>query len=240
MKLSQLFFPPPVSARHVKRTYVSSPDDEASQATPEVIRMALDVVRRTLEVDVSAVSARMKTEPRWPDTWPGEHYRLLAGFVAHLQPRCVVEIGTFTGISCLSLKQCLPAGSTLTTFDLIPWDDFPDTCLAKADFEDGRLRQVIGDVADPAAFDRHAELFAAAELLFVDGPKDRVFEPAFAANLDRLPAGRPRWVLFDDIRDLNMLQFWRDIRHPKLDLSSFGHWTGTGLVLWGGDTGKPA
>ena len=80
MKLSQLFFPPPVRARHVKRTYVSSPDDEASQATPEVIRMALDVVRRTLEVDVSAVSARMKAEPRWPDTWPGEHYRLLAGF----------------------------------------------------------------------------------------------------------------------------------------------------------------
>jgi len=40
------------------------------------------------------------------------------------------------------------------------------------------------------------------------------------------------WVIFDDIRDLNMLQFWRDIAPPKLDLSSFGHWTGTGLVRW--------
>ena len=240
MKLTNVFFPPPFKARHYKRTFVASPDDEASRPTRELIECAAAAVLKTLDVDVSSVSDRMKGGHRWPDTWPGEHYRLLAGFVAHLQPRCVVEIGTFTGLSCLSLKQCLPAGSTLTTFDLIPWDDFPDTCLAKGDFGDGRLRQIIGDGADPAAFDRHAELFAAAELLFVDGPKDRVFEPAFAANLDRLPAGRPRWVLFDDIRDLNMLQFWRDIRHPKLDLSSFGHWTGTGLVLWGAGAGKPA
>jgi hypothetical protein len=71
-----------------------------------------------------------------------------------------------------------------------------------------------------------------ADLIFVDGPKDRAFEPAFARNLDTLDFDNPPWVLFDDIHDLNMLRFWRELCKPKLDLSPFGHWTGTGLVQW--------
>ena len=38
--------------------------------------------------------------------------------------------------------------------------------------------------------------------------------------------------LFDDIKELNMLGTWRAITRPKLDITSFGHWTGTGLVHW--------
>jgi hypothetical protein len=165
--------------------------------------------------------------------WPGEHYRLLAGIVALLQPRTVVEIGTEKGISALCLKQGLPAPGELVTFDVVPWNAVRGTCLTPADFADGRLKQVLADLADAAAFRAHAPLLSRARFLFVDGPKDGRFEPAFAAHLDGLAFEAPPWVLFDDIRDLNMLQFWRDIRHPKLDLSSFGHWTGTGLVRWG-------
>jgi len=39
-------------------------------------------------------------------------------------------------------------------------------------------------------------------------------------------------VLFDDIRLWNMLDIWRSIDFPKLDLTSFGHWSGTGVVQW--------
>jgi hypothetical protein len=232
MKLSNLLLPPPVKARHCKRTFVSSPEDERCGPSRAVIEMALDVVRRTLDVDVSEVSRRMKSTPRWPDVWPGEHYRLLAGFVAHLQPGTVVEIGTHTGLSALALKQCLPRTSRLVTFDLIEWAEVPGTCLLPEDFEDGRLSQTIADLADPDVFGRHADVLSSASLIFADGPKDKVFEPAFARNLDSLSYASPPWVIFDDIRDLNMLQFWRDIEKPKLDLSSFGHWTGTGLVHW--------
>jgi len=233
MKLSQLFCPPPVRARHVKRTFVSSPDDDPGRPTREVIETALDVVRQTLDLDLSDVSRRMRSAPRWPDVWPGEHYRLLAAFVRRLQPQTVVEIGTHSGLSALSLKKYLPASARLFTFDLVRWDAVPDTCLVRDDFADGRLVQICADLADPHVFREHAGLLAGAGLVFADGPKDRRFEPAFAERLDTLLPAPPRWVVFDDIRDLNMLQFWRDIRHPKLDLSSFGHWTGTGLVRWG-------
>ena len=37
-------------------------------------------------------------------------------------------------------------------------------------------------------------------------------------------------VMLDDIRLWRMLSFWQDIPRPKLDLTSFGHWSGTGLV----------
>jgi hypothetical protein len=49
-----------------------------------------------------------------------------------------------------------------------------------------------------------------------------------AAGLE--PVSRPRFLLLDDIRLLPMVGLWRSIASPKLDLTSFGHWSGTGLV----------
>jgi hypothetical protein len=31
---------------------------------------------------------------------------------------------------------------------------------------------------------------------------------------------------------LNMIELWRNVQKPKLDLTSFGHWSGTGLIDW--------
>ncbi len=233
MKLSSLFVPPPVKARHVKRTYVTSPDDRPGAPTREMILLALDAARQSLDTDLSEIGARIPSGPRWTDLWPGEHYRLLAAFVRLLQPKAVVEVGTFTGLSSLALKQLLPAGSTVHSFDLIPWREIPGTILRESDFQDGRLVQILGDLADPAFFAKHANLFSDATLIFADGPKDGKFEPAFYRQLNALSRSTDAWVLWDDILDLHMLQLWRDIERPKLDLTSFGHWTGTGLMHWG-------
>ena len=232
MKLSRLFCPPPFEARHSKRTFVASPDDERSRPDRALIETALEVVRKTLEVDIADLCQRLPAADWDPALWPGEHYRLLAGLVAHLQPRTVVEIGTETGLSALCLAKYLPADGRLVTFDLIPWQDFPNTCLTPTDFADGRLKQELADLSDPEAFSRYTSLLAQADLIFLDGPKDGKFEPALAAKLETLKFSHVPYVLFDDIRDRNMLRFWRELSQPKLDFSSFGHWTGTGLVRW--------
>lgn len=232
MKLSSIFFPAPFKARHAKRTFVSSPDDEASRPDRALIEFALDAVRRTLDVDISEVAQRAGNLGWRPDNWPGEHYRLLAGMVDLLQPKCVIEIGTFTGISAFCLKKYLPAGSTITTFDLVPWNNFDDTALRSDDFADGRLKQEIADLSNPSIFRNYMPLLAQADFMFIDGPKDNRFEPALAQLLNTIQFTRAPWVVFDDIRDLNMLKFWRELDKPKLDISSFGHWTGTGLVRW--------
>src|SRR5205807_1625012 len=84
--------------------------------------------------------------------WPGEHYRLLAALVKLLQPKRIVEVGTFRGLSALALKKFLPADGRITTFDIVPWDSLADSCLRQEDFEDDRLRQQIGDLSEAAVF----------------------------------------------------------------------------------------
>ena len=202
MKLSKFIFPPPFKARHYKRTFIASLDDEASRPTRSVIECALAAVHKTLDVDVCDISRQMKSPLRWPDTWPGEHYRLMAGFVAHLQPKVVIEIGTHTGISALCLLKYLRRDGKLVTFDLVPWDTLPDTCLRYEDFADGRFEQQLDDLADPDSFKRHAPLLSKAEPIFVDGPKDKAFEPQFVQNLDTLTFEKDPWVIFDDIHRL--------------------------------------
>ena len=39
-------------------------------------------------------------------------------------------------------------------------------------------------------------------------------------------------MIIDDIRLPAMLEFWRDLPLPKLDLISFGHFTGSGVAVW--------
>ena len=183
-------------------------------------------------MDLSDISNRL-SHPlvHYPNIWPGEHYKLLAAMVSVLAPRLVIEIGTAEGLSALTLKRYLKGDGKVVTFDLIPWREYPGSVLIPGDFDDGRLEQRVADLADPGAFQQHAELLAKADLLFVDAPKDGRFEPAFLKNLDGLARSAPLVVL-DDIRVWNMLSTWRTITKPKIDLTSFGHWSGTGVVEW--------
>jgi len=164
--------------------------------------------------------------------WPGEHYRLLAALVELLQPKCVIEIGTFRGLSALALKKFLPADGQIVTFDLIAWETVPDTCLRAEDFADQRLRQENANLSEFSSFQTQRGLIQETEFMFVDGPKDGEFERKLLQHLETVEFRKPLLLVFDDIRFWNMLAVWHEIRRPKLDLTSFGHWSGTGLVDW--------
>ncbi len=189
-----------------------------------------DLDRRTLDAEERT---RFSLGLR-PSQWPGEHYRLLGGLVQAFGPRHVVEIGTGGGHSALAMKSRLPPGSRITTFDRFPWNaGRPFEVLTSQDFEDGSLVQIVGDVSAPASFARHRELLRTADLLFLDGPKDGSMERRLLQHLDGLDfESRHVLLLLDDIRLWNMIGIWRAIGRPKLDLTSFGHWCGTGLVEW--------
>ena len=224
--------PLPLAARHIEYSAIVSADDDVAAPSDALIDIALKSVNRARRISMQAVTARMKNPPFWPEVWPGEHYKLLAGIVAEIAPKTVVEIGTAAGLSALAMLQTLPTNASLHTFDIIPWDQFPDTCLQKGDFVEGRLQQWIGDVGDVEVMRQHAGLFSCADFIFIDGPKDGIFEQKLLDQFCSMElAGRPL-LLFDDIRVWNMLAIWRRIKKPKLDLTSFGHWSGTGLVTW--------
>jgi predicted O-methyltransferase YrrM len=198
-----------------------------------LIDVALRASQEALHTELPELSGRVAADGNdFTRIWPGEHYRLLAALVKLLQPKRVVEVGTFRGLSALALKKFLPADGKITTFDVVAWNSLSDTCLRPQDFEDDRLRQEVADLSDPAVFEAHRDLIQETELLFVDGPKDGVFERKLLQQLESVELDKSLLVIMDDIRFWNMLAIWQEIARPKLDLTSFGHWSGTGMVEW--------
>ena len=164
--------------------------------------------------------------------WPGEHYKLLEALIKVLACRNVIEIGTFSGLSSLAILGALPPSGTLATFDIIPWNQIAGTHLRQTDFDPTRFVQRVCDLKDHKSFQLHRKLFEEADLIFIDGPKDGAFERAILSALASLRRPKPFFVLLDDIRIWKMLPIWRGLTHPKLDLTSLAHYTGTGLVHW--------
>jgi hypothetical protein len=71
-----------------------------------------------------------------------------------------------------------------------------------------------------------------ADFLFVDAAKDSKMEAVLLDNFSTVGIKEGALLLFDDIRVVPMFPIWRRIALPKIDLTSFGHWSGTGLVRW--------
>lgn len=230
--LLRRLLPIPVEGRHVEYSVIASADDDGARPTAALIDVALRAIHGARAVSLAAIQARTASPIDLLNLWPGEHYRLLASLGQVVQPRRIVEIGTGAGGSALSLLQTLPADGTLVTFDIVPWRMAPQGVLQESDFADGRLRQHAEDLSDPAVLARHQATLEEADLVYLDAAKDGMLEQRLLDALERLTFRKPLLLVLDDIRVWNMIKVWRNIRRPKLDLTSFGHWTGTGLVEW--------
>jgi predicted O-methyltransferase YrrM len=228
---------PPVSQKADFFWTAAYSRDHESAAPRRLVDLALDAARAVREIDLEDVWARPEA-PDWAKCWPGEHYCFLAGLMTVLRPRVVVEIGTDTGLSALVMHKFQPAGGRLVTFDVVPWRDVEDHILRDEDFEDGRLEQRLADLSDPAVMELHRDVLEQAEFFFVDGPKDNVFEYRLMENFKRLKFNQPPILMFDDTKLMSMIRFWDELEHPKLDVTSLAHWSGSGLVEWSG--GGPA
>lgn len=193
-----------------------------------LIEVSLQAITRARSADLGLLVERSGNDLL--QMWPGEHYRLLAGLVAVLSPKTVVEIGTATGVSALAMKSSLPQEGKITTFDLLSWRDHPNAVLRAEDFADGRLEQSTDDLSAPAGWRANADLLQRADLIFIDAKHDGHQEREFLRGFEEVGLSNHPIVMFDDIRVWGMLGFWRELERPKLDLTSFGHWSGTGIV----------
>jgi hypothetical protein len=146
----------------------------------------------------------------------------------------IVEIGTYTGLSALSLKYNLP-DVTVTTFDIIEWNKLGiPSHFVPSDFDSANtsppLKQVVADLSKDKYFEKYFNLLNDADIIFLDAPKDDKFEYTMAEKFKRLDSKNFKLLIVNDIQWINMIDFWRTIKSPKLDISSFGHFSGTGIV----------
>jgi predicted O-methyltransferase YrrM len=218
--------PAPLRARHAEWTIVASADDAAGRTSDELIGLLVEAAGRARAVELAPCLRRAPSDLRQRiDLWPGEHYRLLPALALALGAARAVELGTDRGAGSLCLRQAC----AVTTFDVVPWQEVDGTLLTPADFDDG-LTQVVADVSDERTFHEHEATLAAADVILVDGPPDTRLEPLFRRLLS-LESSRRRVIVLDDIRIAPRVDFWRRLDADKIDATTFGHWSGTGLVL---------
>lgn len=224
-----LVLPPPVHTNHRLYSMTLPPDVWKSRPSERLVSLAVRAAARAQKLELTELAQRAGASV---NQWPGEHYRMVAALVAELGAKNVVEIGTYQGVASLAMFSQLPADGHMTTFDVIPWPQIKPPVLRESDFADGRLKQEIADLQDFATMEKYRDVFQRADVIFVDAAKDGVMEQRFIENFRRLGLPKGPIMMFDDIREWKMLRIWNDITEPKLDITSFGHWTGSGWVDW--------
>lgn len=163
--------------------------------------------------------------------FPGEHYRIINALVKIIKPKHVVEIGTYTGLGTLSLKESAPKNCKITTYDVVKWNNLDvGSHLNNNHFKNNKFKQIIGDLSDDNFFKKNKKILNTAEIIFLDAPKDNIFEYNFMKKITTLDKKKDKILIIDDIKFINMIDLWRKINSPKIDITSFGHWSGTGLV----------
>jgi hypothetical protein len=71
---------------------------------------------------------------------------------------------------------------------------------------------------------------ADADFILIQGPADGEFEAWAFEELGNVRFYKQPIVMLNDTRLWPMLRFCRNLRYPKLDMTSFGRWSGTLLV----------
>ena len=210
--------------RHVISSIFCSLDDDLSTQQFKDYELIAEAIK-------FAALNPISPDFEYANIFPGEHYRILAGLIKVLKPSTLIDIGTYRGCSSRVMLDYSEPEATVSTFDLYDYQSFDWTVLTEQDFTCGRLTQHLSDLKNVSEFEKHRDLLESADFIMLDGPKDDEFEQIFLNLCCRLkPFNRPRWLLIDDIRFENMVHLWRSIKSPKLDISSFGHFSGTGLV----------
>ena len=147
-----------------------------------------------------------------------------------MSSKVIIDIGTYTVMSSRTFLDFSSKESNIHTFDIVKWHKF-DSHLTEEDFQSKRLKQHISDLSQKKEFKKYFELINNSDLIFLDAPKDGVFEYKFLNLLSNSKLKKKkRYLVIDDIKFLNMTSLWRSINSPKIDATSFGHWSGTGIV----------
>jgi hypothetical protein len=151
----------------------------------------------------------------WMNT-KSEHYALLCWLSDQVDHQTIYDIGTFQGMSALALAS--NNNNKVITYDVQDWSPNRVSSLDNIEF-------VIGD------FFKDDGLLRSPLISFDVDPHDGVIEEKFLRWLD--DARYQGIVFFDDIH-LNepMQRMWDSIEREKHDLTEFGHWSGSGLVIY--------
>lgn len=150
---------------------------------------------------------------------PGrEHYKLLSYFSQIADEKTVMlDVGTNRALSALAMST--NPSVQVVSFDL---DNYREITGYPKNVE---------FILDWVTMPKYKNLVMDSSFIFLDTLHDGIFENQFYHYLRSI--GWKGILLLDDIK-LNqpMMEFWSVITEEKYDVSQYGHWSGTGLVIF--------
>lgn len=164
--------------------------------------------------------------------YTGEHYRLLALITKIIGAKKVIEIGTFRGASAASILN--NTNANVIGYDLISAKKYNDNYIDNEFYENGRFKERLGDLYSKDHLKQFLDDLKDADILFLDGPKDYVFEKYIFNELQNYEIEKEIIIIVDDIKLSPMVEIWNSLNFEKVDISFLGHWSGTGLILMNG------
>jgi len=153
---------------------------------------------------------------------PGkEHYKLLAFFSKTMTCPTLIDVGTYLGYSAIAMSY--DSSKVVYSFDVcnnIPENNF----FTVKDVRSIRL-------STEPYLDKLEELVKHTDFILLDIDHTGTFEKTF---LDKLREINYKGILMMDDIHLNdeMKAVWNSISERKYDISKYGHWSGTGLVVF--------
>lgn len=193
---------------------------------PQIITLDTNVLNA---MNMSAMEAYTKWKPTHSQYFSmeagKEHYRLLtclANEVSTTSNKPIIDIGTYLGFSALALSTP-PNVSKVVSYDIvdcIPDDETSITAKSKSNIE-LRITDCLNEI----------DTLINTDLICLDVAHDTSTEQEV---LTALKANNYKGLLFlDDIHlSKEMDDWWNSIDLPKYDVSKYGHWSGSGLVVF--------
>jgi hypothetical protein len=154
----------------------------------------------------------------------GWYYRWLSLAVKATQPKQVLELGTYLGVSALMMYMELPAKSTLTTVDK---QTYRESFIPPEVHEDPRFRSILGDCMDLSIY---SDCPKQLDFLFIDTDPHTEEQIQQEWNLYKPLLANRCLVVLDDIG--TMRNFWETLRYPKIDLTQLCHLSGFGAFQY--------
>jgi hypothetical protein len=148
-----------------------------------------------------------------------EHYKLLAYFSTLFNNQTLLDIGTYKGCSALALA--FNENNNVKSFDL---GDY-----RRINNEPNNIEFILDDFTN----EEYKDIVLQSPLIMLDTDHDGPFEYKSYNYLKEI--NWEGYLLLDDIHLNNVMrEFWNHIDNEKHDITSIGHWSGTGLVIFTG------
>lgn len=183
----------------------------------EILKVGKDQLDSIDLNDYRKITDSINTPKEWFYMQSGvEHYRLLAFISGLFENESLLDIGTYQGSSSIAMSY--NPKNSITSFDVNHQPEISKIKIPNINYK-------IGNVLE------FTDLIIKSPFILLDTYHDGSFEAEFMEEMIKI--NYRGIVLFDDIHLSGPMEtFWNSIDSEKYDLTSKGHYTGTGLVYF--------